>query len=434
MERAASTAAALVRLAGLRDDGRDDRRRRRARGRQRGRRSLAQRLVGHRSQRRGALAPRRPARHPPPEAARPPGCCWAVRWPSHSTRSAASTAPGRLSPCRVRPCPASCSRSGRVAGVVDAFLIPVGLCCWCSPTDGRPRPAGGAGGGSSASSRCSWSASPSSPPVSRSGPWTPRTTSESRPSSWRRAPAGHCRSRTPPVSGSCRRSGSPRRCCSSPSRSRCGATARPTRSSARRCAGSSRRSRVCRRRPPRTCPASSARCCWRPQPSPCRSRSRSPSCGTASTTSTSCSTRTLLYVVLSGAAVLAYAGIVAALSSVLPAGVRGALAAALIAVAVAPVRSWLQRWIDRLLRGQRSDPYAMVSSLAERLEQADDLMDEVVRTIARAFRSPYVRMEVTQPGGLASCGGVRPPPAGHRLPALLPGGPRRLAPGHARAG
>jgi signal transduction histidine kinase len=99
------------------------------------------------------------------------------------------------------------------------------------------------------------------------------------------------------------------------------------------------------------------------------------------------------------------------------------VAAAVIAVAVAPVRSRLQRAIDQLLRGQRSDPYGMVSSLAERLEQADDLMGEVVGTIARAFRSPYVRMEVTQPGGLASVVEYGEPTAGTDFPLSYRGAP-----------
>ncbi len=133
--------------------------------------------------------------------------------------------------------------------------------------------------------------------------------------------------------------------------------------------------------------------------------------------------RTVLYAVLTGGAVLVYVAIVAGLSSVVPGRAGGAVAAAVIAVAVAPVRSRLQRAIDRLLRGQRSDPYGMVSSLAERLEQADDLMGEVVGTIARAFRSPYVRMEVTQPGGLASVVEYGEPAPGTDFPLSYRGAP-----------
>jgi signal transduction histidine kinase len=65
----------------------------------------------------------------------------------------------------------------------------------------------------------------------------------------------------------------------------------------------------------------------------------------------------------------------------------------------------------------------MVSSLAERLEQADDLMAEVVGTIARAFRSPYVRMEVTQPGGLASVVEYGEPSPGTDFPLSYRGAP-----------
>ncbi|MEV0284615.1 sensor histidine kinase [Kribbella sp. NPDC050820] len=83
-------------------------------------------------------------------------------------------------------------------------------------------------------------------------------------------------------------------------------------------------------------------------------------------------------------------------------GVLGERDAALVAIAVvavvyAPLRSRLWRWVRRLVRGSRDDPYATMSTLAERLESAadpDEQLRAVARTLAEAFRLPYVRVEI----------------------------------------
>jgi signal transduction histidine kinase len=88
-------------------------------------------------------------------------------------------------------------------------------------------------------------------------------------------------------------------------------------------------------------------------------------------------------------------------------GVLGERDAALVAIAVvavlyAPLRSRLWRWVRRLVRGSRDDPYATMSTLAERLESAadpDEQLRAVARTLAEAFRLPYVRVEIERPGG-----------------------------------
>jgi signal transduction histidine kinase len=80
-----------------------------------------------------------------------------------------------------------------------------------------------------------------------------------------------------------------------------------------------------------------------------------------------------------------------------------ALAAiAVVAVAYAPLRTWMWRAARRMLRGSRDDPYATVSTLAERLELASDPDEQLVavaRTVAEAFRLPYVRVEIERPAG-----------------------------------
>jgi two-component system NarL family sensor kinase len=67
------------------------------------------------------------------------------------------------------------------------------------------------------------------------------------------------------------------------------------------------------------------------------------------------------------------------------------IAAGLIAVLVAPLRAWLLRSVDRLVYGDRGDPYAAISNLGRRIAGSpDDLLEEVVHTVADALRAPYV--------------------------------------------
>ncbi len=88
-------------------------------------------------------------------------------------------------------------------------------------------------------------------------------------------------------------------------------------------------------------------------------------------------------------------------------GVLGERDAALAAIAVvavvyAPLRSRLWRAVRRLVRGSRDDPYATVSALAARLESAadpDEQLRAVARTLAEAFRLPYVRVEIERSTG-----------------------------------
>ncbi|MET9244144.1 sensor histidine kinase [Nonomuraea sp. NPDC003709] len=81
-----------------------------------------------------------------------------------------------------------------------------------------------------------------------------------------------------------------------------------------------------------------------------------------------------------------------------------ALAAiAIVSVAYAPLRTWLWRAARRLVRGARDDPYAMVSTLAERLEvttEPDAQLAALAHTVSEAFRLPYVRVEIERPGGV----------------------------------
>jgi two-component system NarL family sensor kinase len=77
-------------------------------------------------------------------------------------------------------------------------------------------------------------------------------------------------------------------------------------------------------------------------------------------------------------------------------------ATALVAVAFHPVRDWLQRRVNRLLHGQRDEPYAAISTLGRRLGEAmapADVLPVMADTIADALRVPYVAVELTDAPG-----------------------------------
>ena len=78
------------------------------------------------------------------------------------------------------------------------------------------------------------------------------------------------------------------------------------------------------------------------------------------------------------------------------------VAIAVVAALYGPLRDRLTRLVRRLQRGGRHDPYAVVSALAERLEVSSDPSEQllaVARSVAAAFRSPFVRVEIEQGSG-----------------------------------
>ena len=83
---------------------------------------------------------------------------------------------------------------------------------------------------------------------------------------------------------------------------------------------------------------------------------------------------------------------------------RESLAVAVIVVLAVylPVRHRFSRVVRRWVVGERDDPYAVVSSLARRLEDSaapDEQLLEVARSLGTAFRLPYVGVEVEQGAG-----------------------------------
>jgi signal transduction histidine kinase len=105
--------------------------------------------------------------------------------------------------------------------------------------------------------------------------------------------------------------------------------------------------------------------------------------------------RTLVYGALTSCVVAIYVLAVVALGALFQA--QGNLAVSLsatglVAVLFQPLRSRLQRGVNRLMYGERDDPYAVISRLGRRLEAAlapDTVLPTVAETIAQALKLPY---------------------------------------------
>jgi two-component system, NarL family, sensor kinase len=112
--------------------------------------------------------------------------------------------------------------------------------------------------------------------------------------------------------------------------------------------------------------------------------------------------RTLVYGALTATVIVLYVLIVGTLSAAFRA--RGDLmvslvAAGVVAVAFAPLRERLQRGVNRLMFGERDDPYTVLTRLGRRLEATiapEAALTTIVETIAQALKVPYVAIEFGQ--------------------------------------
>ena len=109
--------------------------------------------------------------------------------------------------------------------------------------------------------------------------------------------------------------------------------------------------------------------------------------------------RSLVYAGLTGAIVILYSAMVWALGRPLDGGSwASALAIGLVGALVLPLRSGLQRLVDRAMYGDRGDPYAALSGLTTRLQSATApgaALPAIVEAIAAALRLPYVAVDTT---------------------------------------
>jgi signal transduction histidine kinase len=103
--------------------------------------------------------------------------------------------------------------------------------------------------------------------------------------------------------------------------------------------------------------------------------------------------RTLVYAVLTACVVGGYLAVFLVLDRLVPVrGLAGVIAAGLVALAFQPLRAFLQHRVERLVYGERSDPYAALAHLGQRLETAPDpaqVSTTIVDDVSAAFRLGY---------------------------------------------
>lgn len=105
--------------------------------------------------------------------------------------------------------------------------------------------------------------------------------------------------------------------------------------------------------------------------------------------------RTLVYGALTACVVGVYILLVGYLGQLLHTETNllvSLIATGVVAVLFAPLRERLQRIVNRLMYGERDDPYAVISRLGERLEGAlapESVLPTIVRTVREALKLPY---------------------------------------------
>lgn len=117
--------------------------------------------------------------------------------------------------------------------------------------------------------------------------------------------------------------------------------------------------------------------------------------------------RTLVYGLLTACVVGLYVLVVALLGTLLSQLgnlFNSLLATGLVAVVFHPLRERLQQAVNRLMFGERDEPYRILSRLGSRLEAtltSDSVLPTIVETVAQALKLPYAA--ITWGQGTASC-------------------------------
>lgn len=112
--------------------------------------------------------------------------------------------------------------------------------------------------------------------------------------------------------------------------------------------------------------------------------------------------RSLVYGALTVLVLVIYVAVVALSGAVLQARagpIPALIATGVVAAAFGPLRDRLQTGVNRLLYGGRQEPYEVLSRLGQSLEAtlaADQVLPNIVETVAQALKLPYVAVELHQ--------------------------------------
>jgi two-component system, NarL family, sensor kinase len=110
--------------------------------------------------------------------------------------------------------------------------------------------------------------------------------------------------------------------------------------------------------------------------------------------------RTLVYGSLTALIVALYIVIVGTLGTLLQTGGNlpvSLFGTGIIAISFQPLRERLQRGVNRLMYGERDDPYAVLGRLSEQLEvvtASQSVLPTIVETVAEALKLPYVAISL----------------------------------------
>ncbi|MDQ3610075.1 MAG: GAF domain-containing sensor histidine kinase [Actinomycetota bacterium] len=116
--------------------------------------------------------------------------------------------------------------------------------------------------------------------------------------------------------------------------------------------------------------------------------------------------RALVYGAVTASLLTLYVAVATGLGRLLgaPGNAGGSLvAAALVALAFAPLRDRIQRGMNRLMYGQRDEPYTVLSTLSQRLEGTlapTAVLQTIVDGVTAALKSPYVAIVMRRDGSL----------------------------------
>ncbi len=112
--------------------------------------------------------------------------------------------------------------------------------------------------------------------------------------------------------------------------------------------------------------------------------------------------RTLVYGSLTALVIGLYVVLVGSLGTLLQTGGNlpvSLVGTGIIAISFQPLRERLQRGVNRLMYGERDDPYAVLGRLSEQLEvvaASQSVLPTIVETVAEALKLPYVAIALKE--------------------------------------
>jgi signal transduction histidine kinase len=126
--------------------------------------------------------------------------------------------------------------------------------------------------------------------------------------------------------------------------------------------------------------------------------------------------RSLVYFILTAGMVAVYVGLVALLQGPINRSGGALIATGIVVVAFQPLHRITQRAINRLMYGERDEPYAVLSRLSMRLASslpAEQTLTTITETLTSALKIPYAAIELRRDHGY--------------LPGAVEGEPREVA-------